>query len=85
MIMMMMSTFIAQDSINVNAQCSEGGDRETVIRPDSVSIHLTLFNLLVILPPVEFMYLVFTRICQVRVTVGDSGLCCCACVTSFER
>ena len=26
-------------------------------------------------PLVEFMYLVFTRI-QVRVTVGDSGLCC---------
>ena len=23
--------------------------------------------------------------CQVRVTVGDSGLCCCVCVTSFER
>ena len=23
--------------------------------------------------------------CQVRVTVGDSGLCCCACVTYFER
>ena len=22
--------------------------------------------------------------CQVRVTVGDSGLCCCVCVTSFE-
>ena len=23
--------------------------------------------------------------CQVRITVGDSGLCCCVCVTSFER
>ena len=23
--------------------------------------------------------------CQVRVTVGDSGLCCCVHVTSFER
>ena len=23
--------------------------------------------------------------CQVRVTVGDSGLCCCICVTYFER
>ena len=23
--------------------------------------------------------------CQVRVTVGDSGLCCCACSTSYER
>ena len=22
---------------------------------------------------------------QVRVTAGDSGLCCCVCVTSFER
>ena len=33
----------------------------------------------------EFMYLVFTRVGQVRVTAGDSGLCCCTCVTSFER
>ena len=33
-------------------------------------------------PVVEFMYLVFTR---VRVTVGDSGHCCCTCVTSVER
>ena len=32
-------------------------------------------------PVVELMYLV----CQVRVTVGDSGLCCCAYVTCFER
>ena len=23
--------------------------------------------------------------CQLRVTVGDSGLCCCTCVTYFER
>ena len=23
--------------------------------------------------------------CQVRVTVGDSGLCCCTCATCFER
>ena len=23
--------------------------------------------------------------CQVRVTVGDSGLCCCTCVAYFER
>ncbi len=23
--------------------------------------------------------------CQVRVTEGDAGLCCCVCVTSFER
>ena len=34
-------------------------------------------------PLVQFMYLVFTS-CQMRVTVGDSGLCCCACVTTFE-
>ena len=26
-----------------------------------------------------------SRPCQVRVTVGDSGLCCCVCVTFFER
>ena len=32
------------------------------------------------------MYLVYIyiRACQLRVTVGDSGLCCCVCVTSFE-
>ena len=29
------------------------------------------------------MHLVFTRICQVRVTVGESGLCC-TCVAYFE-
>ena len=23
--------------------------------------------------------------CHVRITVGVSGLCCCVCVTSFER
>ena len=32
-------------------------------------------------PLVEFMYLAR----QVRDTVGDSGLCCCTCVTYFER
>ena len=26
----------------------------------------------------------YLHACQVRGTVGDSGLCCCACVTSFE-
>ena len=31
-------------------------------------------------PLVEFMYFA----CQVRVTVGDSGLCCCTCVTYFD-
>ena len=37
-------------------------------------------------PLVEFMYLVLIlHACQVRVTGGDSGLCCCVCVTSFER
>ena len=25
----------------------------------------------------------YLHVCQVRVTVGDSGLCCCTCVTSF--
>ena len=28
---------------------------------------------------------VYLLTCQVRVTVGDSGLCCCVCVTSSER
>ena len=35
-------------------------------------------------PVVEFMY-VYLYACQARVTVGDAGLCCSACVTSFER
>ena len=26
----------------------------------------------------------YLHACQVRVTVGDSGLCCCTCVTYFE-
>ena len=27
----------------------------------------------------------YLHTCQVRVTIGDSGVCCCTCVTSFER
>ena len=27
----------------------------------------------------------YILVCQVRVTIGDSGLCCCVCVTSVER
>ena len=27
----------------------------------------------------------YLHACQVRVTVGDSGLCCCTCVTYFQR
>ena len=27
----------------------------------------------------------YLHVCQVRVTVGDSGLCCCACDTYLER
>ena len=26
----------------------------------------------------------YLHACQVRVTVGDTGLCCCTCVTYFE-
>ena len=37
-------------------------------------------------PPVEFMYPLFTRMAGESFTVGDSGLCCCCvCVTAFER
>ena len=32
-----------------------------------------------------FIRTLYLLACQVRVTVGDSGLCCCVCVTSFER
>ena len=28
---------------------------------------------------------VYVHACQVRVTIGDSGLCCCPCVAYFER
>ena len=34
-------------------------------------------------PLMEFMYLVFTW--QLRIAVGDSGLCCCVYVTYLER
>ena len=30
------------------------------------------------------LYTLYLHACQVRVTVGDSGLCCCVCVTSFK-
>ena len=30
-----------------------------------------------------FVFFVFTRM-PMKVTVGDSGLCCCVCVTSFQ-
>ena len=39
----------------------------------------------------EDMYLwwswctLYLHACQVRATEGDSGLCCCACVTTFKR
>ena len=39
------------------------------------------FNMHEDVPLLEFKYLV----CHMRVAVGDSGLCCCVCVTSFER
>ena len=31
------------------------------------------------------LYTLYVLACQVRVTVGDSGLCCNVCVTSLER
>ena len=31
------------------------------------------------------LFTLYLLACQVRVTIGDSGLCCCVCVTSFER
>ena len=36
---------------------------------------------------VEFLYLVnlYLLACQVKVTAGDSSVCCCVCMTSFER
>ena len=30
------------------------------------------------------LYTLYLHACQVRVTLGDSGLCCCACATSVE-
>ena len=40
-------------------------------------------------PLVEFMYVAFTRMPgereRERTTAGDSGLCCCTCVTYSER
>ena len=31
------------------------------------------------------LFTLYLHACQVRVTVGDSGLCCCTCVTYIER
>ena len=31
------------------------------------------------------LFTLYLHSCQVRVTVGDSGLCCCICGTYFER
>ena len=36
------------------------------------------------LPLVEFIYSLYLHACHVRVTVGDSGLCCCTCVTYLQ-
>ena len=36
-------------------------------------------------PLVEFMYFVFTRVPGESYRAGDSGLCCCTCVTYFEH
>ena len=50
------------------------------------SFHCNFVRSRVDVPLVEVMYLVFyLHACQVRVTVGDTGICCCACVTYFER
>ena len=35
-------------------------------------------------PLVQFTYTLYLFACQVRVTVGGLGLCCCVCVTSFK-
>ena len=34
---------------------------------------------------VNVHYYYYLHACQVRVTISDSGLCCCTCVTYFER
>ena len=62
-----------------------GGGGGEVVRVINF-IRFLILTLLVLkdVPLVEFMCLVFTRM-PVRVTVGDSGLCCCTCVAYFER
>ena len=35
--------------------------------------------------PLVSLCTLYLHTCQVKVTVGDSGLCCCTCVTYFER
>ena len=35
--------------------------------------------------PLVQLSALYLHACQVMVTVGDSGLCCCTCVTYFER
>ena len=50
-----------------------------------LSTAFTLDGMGVDVPVVEFTYTLYLHACHVRVTVGDSGLCCCTCVTYFER
>ena len=45
----------------------------------------TLCTRLFSVPPMEFLCTLYLLACQLRVTAGDSGFCCCVCVTSFQR
>ena len=44
-----------------------------------------LLNLCYVFRPKKKKKYLYSHACQVRVTVGDSGLCYCTCVTYFEK
>ena len=50
----------------------------------SVKTVKPLLNVHFLIVPAELCPL-YLQACQVGVTVGDSGLCCCTCVMYFER
>ena len=49
-----------------------------------ISLSLTGIKLAPSATRIKMTLPVYVHACQVRVTVGDSGLCCCTCVACFE-
>ena len=58
------------------------GKRVNTLYINKVHIYLVFTRMLGGLPYLCTLYL---HACQVRVAVGDSGFCCCTCVTYFEH
>ena len=75
--------------INVSGRCGKGSVAWTVNMHKVTTEHFTKpgYTCKVYLKwhlGASFLGGVNQLACEVRVAVGDSGLCCCVCVTSFE-